>query len=301
VLVEFSKLLAPFIPFATESMYQNLVASVDASAPKSVHHCLYPQADGKSLDQPLLDKMRLAIVTAGLGRAARSSEDMKLRQPLAKARVNVGTQQEMVDLLDLADVLQEEINVKEIEVVAEVGELVDYKILPNSRALGPKFGKEFPKVRQALVALNPADVARTLQAGEVVQLMVNGKAVELTSEDVLVQTESKGGTAVASDKGVTVALETELTPELMQEGFARDIVRQVNNMRKDAGLEISDRIELAFQAEGEVASALTNFADYIQAETLALSLKAGALTNPTYMETAKVGKQEVTLALRKSE
>jgi len=272
-----------------------------ADAPKSVHHCLYPQADADKLDQPLLDKVRLAIVTAGLGRAARSSEDIKLRQPLAKARVNVGTQQEMDDLLELADVLQEEINVKEIEVVAEVGEMVDYKILPNSRSLGPKFGKLFPKVRQALTALNPAEVARTLQAGETVKLTVEGESVELTGEDVLVQTESKGGTAVASDKGVTVALETELSPELIQEGFARDIVRQVNNMRKDAGLEISDRIELAYQAEGDVATAFSNFAGYIQAETLALSLTAGTLTNPTFMETAKVGDQEVTLSLRKSE
>jgi len=301
VLVEYAKLLAPFIPFATESMYQNLVTNVVADAPKSVHHCLYPQADADKLDQPLLDKVRLAIVTAGLGRAARSSEDIKLRQPLAKARVNVGTQQEMDDLLELADVLQEEINVKEIEVVAEVGEMVDYKILPNSRSLGPKFGKLFPKVRQALTALNPAEVARTLQAGETVKLTVEGESVELTGEDVLVQTESKGGTAVASDKGVTVALETELSPELIQEGFARDIVRQVNNMRKDAGLEISDRIELAYQAEGDVATAFSNFAEYIQAETLALSLTAGTLTNPTFMETAKVGDQEVTLSLRKSE
>ncbi len=299
VLVEFAKLLAPFVPFIAESIYQNLVVGMDAAAPKSVHHCFYPQADAATLDQPLLQKMRLAIVTAGLGRAARSSEDIKLRQPLAKARVNVGTQQEMADLLELADVLQEEINVKEIEVVAEVGELVDYKILPNSRALGPKFGKLFPQVRQALAALNPADVARALQAGETVKLMVAGDAVELTADDVLVQTESKGGTAVASDKGVTVALETELTPALVQEGFARDIVRQVNNMRKDAGLEISDRIELAFQAEGDVAAAFGNFARYIQDETLALSLVAGTLTNPTFMEMVKVGNQEVALALRK--
>ena len=301
VLVEFAKLIAPFVPFTTEAMYQNLVVNVNPEAPKSIHHCFYPQAEANSLDRLLLNKMRLAIVTAGLGRAARSSEDIKLRQPLAKARVNVGTQQEMADLQALADVLQEEINVKEIEVVAEVGELVDYRVLPNSRALGPKFGKMFPKVRQALTALNPADVARALQAGETVKLEVAGEAVELTSEDVLVQTESKGGTAVASDKGVTVALETELSPELVQEGFARDIVRQVNNMRKDAGLEISDRIDLAYQAEGDVSAAFTNFASYIQDETLTVSLASGILENPAYMETVKVGDQNVTLALRKKE
>lgn len=300
VLVEFVKLIAPIVPFTAEAIYQNLVASVDESAPKSVHHCFYPQADAANLDQRLLEKMGLAITTASLGRAARGAADIKLRQPLAKARVNVGTRQAQQDLLELDFVLQEEINVKGIEVVSEVGDLVSYVVLPNSRTLGPKFGKLFPRVRQALMALNPADVARTLQAGETVQLTVNGEAVELTSDDVLVQTESKGGTAVASDKGVTVAVDTELTPALVQEGYARDIVRQVNNARKEAGLEISDRIALGYQAEGEVAAAFTSFADFIQQETLALSLTAVSVDNPLYLETVKIGDQEVVLSLRKA-
>ncbi len=145
VLVEYIKLLAPIIPFTTEAMYQNLVRSVDSSAPASIHHCLYPSADADSLDRLLLNKMRLAITTASLGRAARGSADIKLRQPLAKARVNVGSQQQRDDLLELAEVLSEEINVKEIEVVSEVGELVDYKLMPNNRVLGPRFGQQFPK------------------------------------------------------------------------------------------------------------------------------------------------------------
>ncbi|MCP4417998.1 MAG: class I tRNA ligase family protein, partial [Chloroflexi bacterium] len=137
VMVKFIRLLAPFIPFTTEAMYQNLVRGIDANAPASVHHTLYPDAYADDLDRRLLDKMRLAITTASLGRSARSSVDIKLRQPLAKARVNVGSQQEQDDLQELADVLAEEINVKEIEVVSEVGELVNYKLLPNSRVLGP--------------------------------------------------------------------------------------------------------------------------------------------------------------------
>jgi isoleucyl-tRNA synthetase len=242
----------------------------------------------------------LAITTASLGRAARGAADIKLRQPLAKARVNVGTLQAQQDLMELDFVLQEEINVKEIEVVSEVGDLVSYVVLPNSRSLGPKFGKLFPQVRQALAAENPSELARTLQDGGTIQLTVAGEAVELTGEDVLVQTESKGGTAVASDKGVTVAVDTELSPELIQEGYARDIVRQVNNGRKDAGLEISDRIDLGYEAEGEVAAAFAGFADFIRQETLTLSLEAGSLKDPIYMETVKIGDQEVVLALRKA-
>ncbi|MBK8984518.1 MAG: isoleucine--tRNA ligase [Chloroflexi bacterium] len=301
VLVQYIKLLAPFVPFVTEAMYQNLVRGVDENAPASVHHCFYPQADAAALDQALLAKMRLAIVTAGLGRAARGAADVKLRQPLAKARVNVGSQQEQADLLELADVLQEEINVKEIEIVSEVGELVDYKLLPNSRALGPKFGKDFPRIRQALEALDPAWAARQLQAGENLVVDLGGdKTAVLTADDVLVQTEARGGLAVASDKGVTVAVDIHLTPELVQEGYARDLVRAINTMRKEAGLEISDRIDLGYVADGAVAAALVNFAGYVQQETLALTVTAVSLPNPDYQQTIAIGVQEVVLSLRKS-
>jgi isoleucyl-tRNA synthetase len=298
-LVEFIKLCAPFIPFITEAMYQNLVRNAQPDAPLSIHHTFYPQAETAVLDRPLLDKMRLAITTASLGRAARASADLKLRQPLAKARVNVASAQERSNLLELAEVLAEEINVKEIEVVSEVGELVSYKVLPNNRVLGPKLGQLFPKVRQALEALNPAEVARTIQAGQAVKLHVDGQLVQLAGEDVMVQTESLGGTAVASDKGVTVAVDTTITPELLQEGYARDIIRHVNNMRKDAGLEISDRIELAYGAAGDVAATFAHFGDYIAQETLATSLVAGRLADTLYDTAVAVGGQNVTLALRK--
>ncbi|MCP5097075.1 MAG: isoleucine--tRNA ligase, partial [Chloroflexi bacterium] len=226
--------------------------------------------------------------------------DIKLRQPLAKARVNVGSQQAQADLAALADVLSEELNVKEIEVVSEVGELVNYKLQPNSRALGPKYGKQFPKVRQALMALNAADAARSLQAGDTLQLEVDGESVELTNEDVMIQTESRGGLAVASDKGVTVAIDTEITPELAQEGYARDVVRHVNNMRKDAGLEISDRITLSCSAEGDVAAAFATFNTYIKQETLTNSVSATPLASPLHQDTVRIGGQNVTLALQKA-
>ena len=300
VMVEFTKLLAPFIPFITEVMYQNLVRTVDPNAPESVHHCLYPTADATTLDQALLDKMRLAIITAGLGRAARSSADVKLRQPLATARVNVGSQQAQDDLRELADVIAEEINVKVIEIVSEVGELVNYKLMPNNRVLGPKFGKAFPRIRKALGDVDPVEGARILQSGATLTVDLGDQTVELTDEDVLVQTESRGGAAVASEKGVTVAVDIELTPELVEEGFARDLIRQLNNMRKDAGLEISDRIEVGYTAAGTAASALTTFADYIAAETLAVSLSAAVLSQALATESITIGDDEVTLTLKKT-
>ena len=297
VLVEFVKLLAPFIPFTTEAMYQNLVRSVDKNAPESVHHCLYPEADAGALDHALLNRMQLAITTASLGRAARGSADIKLRQPLAKAQVFVGSEADRDTLADLADVLSEEINVKAFEVVSEVGELVNYKLMPDNRQLGPKYGSQFPAVRKALMALDPAEAARTLLAGEPLELSVNGSTVNLTADEVVVQTEARGSLAVASEKGVTVAVDTVVTPELIQEGYARDLVRTLNTMRRDAGLDISDRIKVAYLAEGEVAEALVNFGDYIQQETLATSLWPGEMEKPDFAHTALVGDSEVKLAL----
>ena len=302
VLVTLTQVLAPFIPFTTEAIYQNLVRSVDESAPASVHHTLYPQADPAELDRDLLDKMRLAITVASLGRAARSSADVKLRQPLAQARVNVASQKEKADILELADVLAEEINVKEIEVVAEVGELVNYKIMPNNRILGPKYGADFPKVRRALMALDPAQAVASLQQAGELALALDGETITLSQQEVLVQTESRGGLAVASDRGVTVAVDTALTPQLVQEGYARDLVRAINNMRKEAGLEIEDRIHLAYAppAGEHLAAALENFAEYLQQETLALSLQAAAEPRGDYSETVNVGDDDFVIALRKA-
>ena len=299
VLVEFVKLLAPFLPLTTEAMYQNLVRSADPDAPLSVHHHFYPRADAAALDHRLLQKMRLVIDAAALGRSARGSADVKLRQPLARARVFVGSEQQRADLEELADVLAEEINVKAIEIVSEVGELVSYKLLPNNRTLGPKLGPLFPAARAALAQLDAAEAATTLLAGRPLPLAINGQTVTLGGDDVLVQTESRGGLAVASDKGVTVAVDPHLTSELVQEGYARDLVRAVNALRKDAGLDISDRIELVYTAEGEVAAALVNFADFIRAETLSTRLTPGALDGDGVRQRVTVGDAQVDLALRK--
>ena len=298
VLVEFSKLLAPFIPFVTEAMYQNLVRSHAADAPFSVHHQFYPAVDEGALDRRLLDKMRLAIDAAALGRSARGASG-KLRQPLAKAKVFVGSEQQRDDLRELADVLAEEINVKEIEIVSEVGELVSYRLLPNNRTLGPKLGPLFPAVRDALAALDPAAAAARLLAGESLDLSVAGQVFTLGGEDILVQTEPLGGLAVAGEKGVTVAVDPHLTPELIQEGYARDLVRVVNTMRKDAGFDISDRIALGYVTDEAIGETMTHFGDYIKGETLATQLTAGALADAGYEKIVNVDDHQVSLSLRK--
>lgn len=299
VMVKYAKILAPFIPFTAEAIYQNLVRGIDPTAPASVHHCDWPFTDSGSVDQALLNKMRLAINVAKLGRSARGAADIKLRQPLAKARVHVGSQRERDDLAALVDILTEEINVKEIEIASEVGELVDYRIMPNNRILGPRFGSQFPSVRQALSDVDPLEAARKLQSGHPLALNIEGQRVELDDEEVIVQTESRGGLAVASDKGITVAVDTALTPALQKEGIARDVVRRVNTMRKDAGLALEERIELAWVAEGMVDEAIREFSDYIGQETLALSLIPGELEHADYRQSDRIGENEVVLSFRR--
>jgi isoleucyl-tRNA synthetase len=299
-LLQMAKLLAPFIPFTTEAMYQNLVREVDEKSMLSLHHCDWPTADETILDKALLNQMRLAINVARLGRSARSAANFKLRQPLAKARVHVGSNRQKADLMALVNVLTEEINVKDIEVVSEVGELVHYKLLPNNRILGPKFGAAFPKVRNALTELDPAAAAKILQEGGTLTLNIGGEHVELSDEEVLVQTESRGGLAVASDKGITVAVDTNLTPELIQEGYARDLVRAINTMRKDAGLALDDRVHLSYEAQGDVAQALDQFGDYIKQETLALSLTAGEIEKGSFQQTLAIDDNEVIVSLSKA-
>jgi isoleucyl-tRNA synthetase len=242
--------------------------------------------------------MRLAIDAAALGRSARGASG-KLRQPLAKAKVFVGSEQQRDDLRELADVLAEEINVKEIEIVSEVGELVSYRLLPNNRTLGPKLGPLFPAVRDALAALDPAAAAARLLAGESLDLSVAGQVFTLGGEDILVQTEPLGGLAVAGEKGVTVAVDPHLTPELIQEGYARDLVRVVNTMRKDAGFDISDRIALGYVTDEAIGETMTHFGDYIKGETLATQLTAGALADAGYEKIVNVDDHQVSLSLRK--
>mgnify|MGYP001826669133 CR=1 FL=1 len=249
VLVKLTKLLAPLTPFVTEVMYQNLVRSVQPGAYESIHHCDWPQVDEASIDQELLDQMALARRVASLGLGARGSANIKVRQPLAKAMAYVGdVRGELTD--ELVAIVADELNVKQFEFVEEEGTLVGYRLLPDNKILGPKFGPRFPKLRTALAAADPALVVKRVRAGLPVTLEVEGERVELAPEEVLIQTQPAEGLAVAADKGVTVAVDAVITPELRVEGRAREVVRRVQTMRKDADFNIEDRITTWYAAEG---------------------------------------------------
>jgi isoleucyl-tRNA synthetase len=301
VLVTLSKLLAPFTPFVTEVMYQNLVRSVDAEAPESVHHCDWPVSDAELLaaNQDLLDQMALARQVVTLGHAARAQANVKVRQPLGAVVVFAPGQAD--DLAAMRDLIVDELNVKELEVAREAGELVTYKLLPLNKVLGPRFGRLFPQVRAALSAVaDTTAAAAALEAGQSLTLDVDGQSVALTPDEVLVQTQAREGLAVLSEGGVTVALDTELTPGLVAEGLAREIVRRVQTLRKEADFQLDDRIVTTYETDDELSAVAVAWAAYIQAETLSDELVTGPPREGAHSERYQVEGHPLTLGVARS-
>jgi isoleucyl-tRNA synthetase len=297
VLVKFAKTLAPFVPFITEVMYQNLVRSVRREAYESIHHTAWPAADASTTDDALIEQMSLARRVASLGLSARSNANLKVRQPLSKVKVYAGKaslRQELVDIV------VDELNVKAFEFVEQEGALVQYKVLPDNKLLGPKFGARFPEVRAALAQADPIKVAASVRESLSVTLDVQGEAVELAPETILVSTEPVPGLAVAADKYITVGIDATLTPELKTEGLAREIVRRVQDMRKKAGFNIEDRITTCYQAEGALANVFTTWGEYIASETLTTQLLSAPPVEGAYVEEHKLEGESLFLAVKQN-
>ena len=301
-LVTLCKLLAPFIPFMTEAMYQNLVRTVDASAPESVHHNDWPQAQPLSQeDEALLADMDVALRAARLGRSARASANLKLRQPLAKAVVVAPGPAERAALVRLGALVAEEINVKALTFAAEEAELVDYRLLPNNKVLGPKFGRLFPAVRAALAALNANEAAGRLRRGESLRLQADGETVILSPDEVLIQAQPKSGLAIASENGLVVAVDTHVDEALADEGLAREFVRRVQLLRKEMNLQLDDRITLYYQADPDLVDVLSHQAEYIQRETLATEMVASAPPASARRETFTIANAPMTIGILRRE
>jgi isoleucyl-tRNA synthetase len=271
-----SLLLAPFTPFVAEALWQRLVVPVVPGAPDSVHLADWP-AEAGNADAGLEAGMAEARRLVGLGRQARTEAKVRVRQPLGRALVTVpaGRRAAVGELLDL---VAAELNVKSVEFASGDDGLVGYRLAPNFRALGPRFGKQVKGVADAIRNAEAAPVASALRGGGRVSLDVPGVGqVEVGPEDVEVHEVPVTGWRVASDGPNSVALDLELTPELRREGLARELVRAVQDLRKAAGLEVADRIELAVEAPGggEAEQAVLAHADWLKGEVLALELHAG--------------------------
>ncbi len=297
-LLKFARLLAPFTPFIAEIIYQNLTRSFFPQAYESVHHTAWPQYDAAVVDEKLLEQMSVARQVASLGLAARNSAGLKVRQPLARALAYAGGRRALAD--EFVEIITDELNVKRFEFVEQASQLVTYKILPDNKLLGPRFGAKFPALRAALSTADPAAVAASVQAGQPFVLEVDGEAVELAPNEVLVQTQPAPGLAVAADKLATVAVDANVTPELRAEGLAREVVRRIQAMRKEAGFEIADRITTYYQADGELAEVFRAWEAYIRAETLSTALVAGEAPPDAYREKHNLDGLWVALGVRRN-
>ena len=299
VLVKLGRLIAPITPFVTEVMYQNLVRNAQTNAFESVHMTYYPEADLSAINPSLLAQMKLARNIASLGLSARGNANRKVRQPLARALAFVGLN--VTALSDeLVEIVKDELNVKELVLTQEEGSIVKYKILPDNKLLGPKFGKKFPALRMVLNAQNASEIARRVSMSETISLEVEGETFEIAPNELLVQTQAAEGLAVASGEGITVAIDTTLTPELVQEGLAREFVRAVQTMRKDAGFDIQDRIVTQYETDSAaVREMLHAFADYVKRETLTTELQEGSGGDGFYAAETKVEGEGVKISIRR--
>ncbi len=301
-LVTLSHLLAPSMPFIAEELYQNLVRSVDAEAAESVHLATWPQADEAAIDEALNREMELVMKLASLGHAARAQAGIKVRQPLPAVAFAVGRAGEDQVVRKYADLLADELNVKEVRLLGSAGEALTYRLKPLPKQLGQKYKALFPKIKAAIEALDPAPAAQTLLSGQPIEITVDGETYAILPEEVEVIMEAKTGMAVASEGAYLAALDTTITPELRREGLAREFVRRVQNLRKEAGLEVADRIRLYYQASPGMAEAVEAHRAYIMAEVLAVEMQAGDPPEGafTQKETLKSEGESFTVGLVKA-
>ncbi len=246
-LVTTAKTAAPMIPFMAESIYRNLVCSVDKNAPESVHLCDFPQADEKLIDKQLESDMDEVVNIVVLGRAARNGSNIKNRQPLNTMYVQCDKKVEDYYI----DIIKDELNVKNVDFDADAESFVTYAFKPQLRTLGPKYGKQLGEIRNALSQL-PSFAKQELDKNGKIALKLASGEIELAPEDILIETKQKEGVFTVSDKGFTVALDTELTPELVEEGFVKELISKIQTMRKDSGFNVTDRINVVISGNDKV-------------------------------------------------
>ncbi|MBE2181883.1 MAG: isoleucine--tRNA ligase, partial [Anaerolineae bacterium] len=281
-LITVSKLLAPSMPFVADAIYRNLALSADKNAPPSVHLTLFPEANPTLINQSLIAEMRLAQRLVSLGRAARETVNIGVRQPLSSASFAVRDQSEVAAVKRLEELIASELNVKQVVVLEDAGSAVEYKLNPLPSVLGKKFGKDFPRVQKYLREGDLAVVrayAGDLLRGENITVTLEDASFEATPEEVEVKRLPREGFAVAEDSGYVAALDIRLTDDLIMEGMAREVVRRVQTLRREADFDISDQIEICYVASDKLGKAVQQFADYIQSETLAATLQTGEPAN----------------------
>ena len=293
VLKTMALISAPFTPFMSETMYQNMVRTVDKSAPESIHLCDWPHKDESFIDPELEANMAAVLDIVVLGRSARNAANIKNRQPVASMYVQGKALPDMY-----VSIIADELNVKEVRFVDDASSFISYRVKPQLKTLGPRYGKLLPKINQYLAGEGVGNaVVAAHNRGESYNFDIDGTEISLAAEDVLVSTEENAGFVTVTEHDLSVVLDTNLTPELIEEGFVREIVSKVQTMRKEAGFEVTDHIVLSHHGNSLIESIFAKHGAEIAADTLADSIKLGSAG---YVKDWEINGESVTLGVEKS-
>ena len=292
-LVTVAKAAAPMIPFMTEDIYQNLVRSVGKDAPESIHLCDFPTVNEAWIDKDLEADMKELLEIVVLGRACRNTANIKNRQPIGTMYVKA--EKKMSEFY--TDIIADELNVKEVKFADDVESFISYSFKPQLRTVGPKYGKLLGGIRQALTDINGTAAMNELRTNGVLKLDINGNDVELTEEDLLIETAQTEGYVSESDGETSVVLDTNLTPELIEEGFVREIISKIQTMRKEAGFEVMDKIVVYAHGNDKIQDVMKAHEDEIKSEVLADEMVLGETDG--YVKEWNINKEAVTMGVKK--
>ena len=292
-LVTIAKTAAPMIPFMTEDIYQNLVRSVDKDAPESIHLCDFPTVNEAWIDKDLEADMKELLEIVVLGRACRNTANIKNRQPIGTMYVKAEKKMDKF----YTDIIADELNVKEVKFADDVESFISYSFKPQLRTVGPKYGKLLGGIRQALTDINGTAAMNELRTNGVLKLDINGNDVELTEEDLLIETAQTEGYVSESDGETSVVLDTNLTPELIEEGFVREIISKIQTMRKEAGFEVMDKIVVYAHGNDKIQDVMKTHEDEIKSEVLADEMVLGETDG--YVKEWNINKEAVTMGVKK--
>lgn len=293
VLKTMALISAPFTPFMSETMYQNMVRTVDKSAPESIHLCDWPKKDESFIDPELEANMAAVLDIVVLGRSARNAANIKNRQPIASMYVQGKALPDMY-----VSIIADELNVKEVRFVDDASSFISYRVKPQLKTLGPRYGKLLPKINQYLAGEGVGNaVVAAHNRGESYKFDIDGTEISLSAEDVLVSTEENAGFVTVTEHDLSVVLDTNLTPELIEEGFVREIVSKVQTMRKEAGFEVTDHIVLSHHGNSLIEGIFARHGAEIAADTLADSIKLGSAG---YVKDWEINGESVTLGVEKA-
>ena len=292
-LVTISKAAAPMIPFMTEQIYQNLVRSIDKNAPESIHLCDFPEADEAHIDKELEAKMDAVLKIVVMGRAARNTANIKNRQPIANMFVKAP--EALPEFYK--EIIEEELNVKNVTFTDDVREFTSYTFKPQLKTVGPKYGKLLGNIRKALAEIDGNSAMDTLNEKGVLTFDFDGNAVELSKEDLLIDTAQTEGYVTEGDNTVTVVLDTRLTPELLEEGFCRELISKIQTMRKEAGFEVMDHIYVYVDKNDKISDIIKKYAETLKGEVMADSITLGAMTG--YTKEWNINGEDVMLGVAK--